>query len=73
MHGSYDISNDDMVYAATSLVVGTVRWLRVNRWRPPTDHEVAALNDHYIAVNRRVGIKDLLSLDIALRAGSRSR
>lgn len=59
MHGSYDISNDDMRYVLATFVVTPVRWLRRYGWRSPTDHEIAAMTSYYRRLGRLMGIRDL--------------
>lgn len=56
MHGSYDISNDDMRYVLSTFVVTPVRWLRDFGYRPFTPHEVEAWTNYYRAVGRHMGI-----------------
>ncbi|QSQ24457.1 DUF2236 domain-containing protein [Pyxidicoccus parkwayensis] len=59
MHGSYDISNDDMRYVLSTFVVTPVRWLEDFGWRPFTPHEVNAWTNYYRAVGRHMGIRDI--------------
>lgn len=59
MHGSYDISNGDMLYTLATLAVGPVRWLRRYGWRPLTDHEITAIVHHLRNVGKHMGIKEI--------------
>ncbi|GAA2071328.1 oxygenase MpaB family protein [Aeromicrobium halocynthiae] len=59
MHGSYDISNDDMVYVLSTFVVTPARWIRRYGWRNLTDHEIEATTSYYRRLGRLMGIKDL--------------
>lgn len=43
MHGSYDISNEDMLYVLATFVVTPVRWLDEYGWRKMTDNEIDRL------------------------------
>ncbi|WP_228765365.1 hypothetical protein [Aeromicrobium sp. S22] len=42
MHGSYDISNDDLRYVLSTFVVTPVRWITRYGWRPGLDAEKTA-------------------------------
>lgn len=59
MHGSYDISNDDMRYVLSTFVVTPVRWLAEFGWRPFTPNEVEAWTHYYRAVGRHMGIQEI--------------
>ncbi|SDJ40824.1 hypothetical protein SAMN05444157_3227 [Frankineae bacterium MT45] len=59
MHGSYDISNDDMRYVLSTFVVTPVHWMRDFAWRPLTPAEVRASTNYYRALGRHMAIKDI--------------
>ena len=59
MHGSYDISNDDLRYVLSTFVVVPHRWLRDYGWRKTTDAEVAAAVRYYQRLGALMGIKDI--------------
>lgn len=59
MHGSYDISNDDMLYVLCTFVVSPVRWIDEFGWRPLSDTERLAAVTYYRRLGRLMGIKDL--------------
>lgn len=59
MHGSYDISNDDMRYVLATFVVVPHRWLRDYGWRTPTEIEVAANVRFYQRLGGLMGIKGI--------------
>jgi hypothetical protein len=59
MHGSYDISNDDMRYVLATFVVMPVRWVEDYGYRPLRGHEVEATVAYYRRVGALMGIKDL--------------
>jgi hypothetical protein len=61
MHGSYDISNDDMRYVLSTFVVVPMRWLAAYGWRPPTPAERTASAEYYRALGARMGIRDVPS------------
>ncbi|MCJ0906857.1 oxygenase MpaB family protein [Rhodococcus sp. ARC_M6] len=58
MHGSYDISNDDMVYVLSTFVVTPVRWLDAYGWRKMTTNEIAGSVNYYRQLGRHMNIKD---------------
>ena len=58
MHGSYDISNDDMRYVLSTFVVTPKRWMDDYGWRPFSPGEVAASTRYYVELGRLMGIKD---------------
>jgi hypothetical protein len=58
MHGSYDISNDDMRYVLSTFVVVPKRWLDDYGWRPFSPAEVRASVRYYMDLGRLMGIKD---------------
>ena len=59
MHGSYDISNADMVYVLSTFVVMPVRWIARYGWRDLTPHEVVASVTYYQRLGRLMGIADV--------------
>lgn len=61
MHGSYDISNDDMRYVLATFVVIPVRWIRDYGWRTSTADELIASVNYYQRLGKLMGIKDIPS------------
>lgn len=61
MHGSYDISNDDMRYVLATFVVIPHRWLRDYGWRTVTTAEQVASVRYYQRLGKLMGIKDVPS------------
>ncbi|WP_375002890.1 oxygenase MpaB family protein [Aeromicrobium sp. CTD01-1L150] len=59
MHGSYDISNDDMLYVLSTFVVTPARWIRRYGWRDLTENELSAATHYYRRLGRLMGIKDM--------------
>ena len=59
MHGSYDISDDDMRYVLSTFVVVPKRWMDDFGWRPFSPGEVAASVRYYVELGRLMGIKDI--------------
>lgn len=59
MHGSYDISNEDMRYVLATFVVIPVRWIRDYGWRKTTEGELTATVNYYRRLGRLMGIKDI--------------
>ncbi len=59
MHGSYDISNDDMRYVLATFVVIPQRWIRDYGWRRGTEAEKIAAVRYYQRMGRLMGIKDM--------------
>jgi len=59
MHGSYDISNDDMRYVLSTFVVTPIRWIRAYGWRRGSDAERIALVRYYQRLGKLMGIKDI--------------
>lgn len=59
MHGSYDISNDDMRYVLSTFVVTPVRWIERYGWRRGTEAERTAAVRYYQRLGRLMGIKDV--------------
>lgn len=59
MHGSYDISNDDMLYVLCTFVVAPVRWIEEFGWRPLTEPEKVATVRYYSRLGRLMGIRGM--------------
>lgn len=59
MHGSYDISNDDMRYVLATFVVIPQRWIRDYGWRTGVEAEEIAAVRYYQRLGRLMGIKDV--------------
>lgn len=59
MHGSYDISNDDMRYVLATFVVIPQRWIRDYGWRKGVEAERIAAVRYYQRMGRLMGIKDI--------------
>ena len=59
MHGSYNISNDDMRYVLSTFVVSLIRWVEKYGWRDITDDERLANTRYYQRLGRLMGIKDV--------------
>jgi hypothetical protein len=56
MHGSYDISNDDMLYVLSTFVVTPVRWIERYGWRPGSDAERVATVRYHQRLGALMGI-----------------
>lgn len=59
MHGSYAISNDDMLYVLATFVVVPARWLEDYGWRPLTAGEQRASVRYYGELGRLMGMRDV--------------
>jgi hypothetical protein len=59
MHGSYDISNEDMRYVLATFVVTPVRWIARYGWRRGTDAERVAAVRYYQRLGALMGIRDI--------------
>ena len=59
MHGSYDISHDDMRYVLATFVVTPTRWIQRYGWRPGTDAERLAVVRYYQRLGQLMGIRDI--------------
>ena len=59
MHGSYDISNDDMRYVLSTFVVTPVRWIDDFGWRKLTRNEIVGSTNYYRALGKYMGIKQI--------------
>lgn len=59
MHGSYEISNDDMRYVLATFVVIPQRWIRDYGWRKGVEAEKIAAVRYYQRLGRLMGIKDI--------------
>lgn len=56
MHGSYDISNDDLRYVLSAFVVTPVRWLKAYGWRKGIPAEELAGVRYYQRLGNLMGI-----------------
>lgn len=59
MHGSYDISNDDMRYVLSTFVVTPVRWISSYGYRPLDRAEIQASVEYYRRLGALMGITDV--------------
>lgn len=59
MHGSYDITNDDMRYVLCTFVVTPKRWIDTYGWRRFSEHEAAASAVYYRTLGRHLGIQGI--------------
>ncbi|NYJ07121.1 oxygenase MpaB family protein [Petropleomorpha daqingensis] len=59
MHGSYDISNDDLRYVLCTFVVMPIRWMDAYGWRAMTETERIASANYYRELGRHMGIRDI--------------
>lgn len=59
MHGSYDISNDDMRYVLSTFVVTPSRWIGLYGWRKGLPAEQLAAVRYYQRLGKLMGIKDI--------------
>jgi hypothetical protein len=59
MHGSHDISNEDMRYVLSTFVVTPQRWIRDYGWRRGTDAEKLAAVRYYQRLGALMGINDI--------------
>lgn len=59
MHGSYDISNEDMRYVLSAFVVTPVRWLKRYGWREGIPAERLAAVRYYQRLGKLMGITDI--------------
>ena len=59
MHGSYDISNNDMRYVLATFVVIPQRWIRDYGWRRGTEIEKLASVRYYQRMGQLMGITDI--------------
>ncbi|MFE6775819.1 oxygenase MpaB family protein [Streptomyces sp. NPDC057702] len=59
MHGSYDISNDDMRYVLSTFVVVPKRWLDEFGWRPLCEAEREASAYYFGTLGRHMGIREI--------------
>lgn len=57
MHGSYDISNEDMVYVLSTFVVIPVRWIAQYGWRDLTANEIEGTTNYYRHLGKHMGIR----------------
>jgi len=59
MHGSYDISDEDMRYVLATFVVTPVRWIQRYGWRDLTQAERTAGVRYYQRLGQLMGISDV--------------
>ncbi|MER0241939.1 oxygenase MpaB family protein [Streptomyces sp. HSW2009] len=59
MHGSYDISNDDMRYVLSTFVVVPKRWVDAYGWRRMCENEKQASAHYFRTLGRHMGIRDI--------------
>jgi hypothetical protein len=59
MHRSFDISNDDLRYVLSAIVVSPVRWIARFGKRPLTPNEVVAVVRYGRELGLRMGIKEV--------------
>jgi uncharacterized protein (DUF2236 family) len=59
MHGSYDISNGDMLYVLSTFVVVPIRWIDDLGWRKLSETEKVAGANYYRELGRHMGMKDI--------------
>jgi hypothetical protein len=59
MHGSYNISNDDMRYVLSTFVVTPARWIAAYGWREVSEKEKISAVRYYQRLGRLMGIKDI--------------
>jgi hypothetical protein len=58
-HGRYGIPNDEYLYTLSTFVFEPMRWIDRYGWRPYTEHERLASFHYWMAIGRRMGIKEL--------------
>lgn len=59
MHGSYDISNDDMRYVLSTFVVTPARWINRYGWRNVSQKEKLAAVLYFQRLGKLMGIHDI--------------
>lgn len=59
MHDRFKIKNDDFLYVLSTFVFEPIRWLEQFGWRALTDHEKQAWFNYYIAMGKRMNIREL--------------
>lgn len=59
MHGSYDISNEDMRYVLSAFVVTPTRWIKQYGWRKGIPAEQLAAVRYYQRLGKLMGITDI--------------
>ena len=69
MHGSYDISNDDMLYVLCTFVVAPVRWIEEFGWRPLTEPEKVATVRYYSRLGGLMGMGGASSASLHTTGG----
>jgi hypothetical protein len=58
-HRRYSIPNDEYLYTLSTFVFEPMRWIDRYGWRPYTAHERLATFHYWMAIGRRMGIRDL--------------
>ncbi|GAB4128649.1 MAG: oxygenase MpaB family protein [Roseiflexaceae bacterium] len=58
-HGRYPIPNDEYLYTLSTFVFEPIRWIDRFAWRPYTQHEREAIFAYWMAIGRRMNIKNL--------------
>lgn len=59
MHGSYSISNTDLLYVLATFVVIPIRWIEEFGWRKLSETEKVAGANYYRELGRFMGMKDI--------------
>lgn len=59
MHGSYDISNADLLYVLATFVTVPIRWVDELGWRRLCETEKIASANYYRELGRHLGMKDI--------------
>ena len=59
MHGSYTISNADMLYVLATFVVTPIRWIDSYGWRKLTRNEISGATNYYRHMRKLMGIKGI--------------
>jgi ER-bound oxygenase mpaB/B'/Rubber oxygenase, catalytic domain len=58
-HGRYPILNDEYLYTLSTFVFEPIRWIDRYGWRRYTEHERRATFHYWMAIGKRMGIKEL--------------
>jgi hypothetical protein len=58
-HGRHSIPNDEYLYTLSTFVFEPMRWIERYGWRPYTAHERLATFHYWMAIGRRMGIRNL--------------
>lgn len=59
LHGRYRISNEDLLYVLSTFVLEPIRWNARFGWRPLIEKEKLALFTFWLALGRRMNIRDI--------------